>query len=512
MCSWNHRAGATLLTLLLLFPLRTIATADEVAAFSLKDAVQHALKNNLSLKVNAYQPAVAQTDILLARSQFDPILFANHTWSAFSEPLGNEFFSVADRRRRNYGIGIQHQLPVGWTYSVEYRNDYDRFALDRNQRLATSENNVFLRLVVPFMRGAGADVNRAGIDIATLAHQSSLEAFEQSALDLVLEVEQAYWALVQAQLVMDVRKRALDNSQQFLQLLEKEIEYGKSAPYEAYEAQQNVSSRERDLEQSAQAVELAEQELSRLLGIDPVTIDIVPTQMPSLDVPKDLPDLESAVAGAIERRPLIGQVDLSLEVLKHQLVVAENALLPALNAVGEHRVGDSVTGRYAWSVGLELELPLGNREARARRNRIEVTYNQTLATRKDLEQRVRLEVAQALRTFDIAVRRVEAAEEASVMAQKRVQAELTRFQVGFTPSHRVIFAQQQQIVTDEEGAVSRINLELARSSYRRALGTALQEFEMRPVPQGFDEGLPDPRVYPEIEVKDANVGDDPPTD
>ena len=98
------------------------------------------------------------------------------------------------------------------------------------------------------------------------------------------------------------------------------------------------------------------------------------------------------------------------------------------------------------------------------------------------------------------------------MAQKRVQAELTRFQVGFTPSHRVIFAQQQQIVTDEEGAVSRINLELARSSYRRALGTALQEFEMRPVPQGFDEGLPDPRVYPEIEVKDANVGDDPPTD
>lgn len=500
------------MTLCLLLPLGATATADEVAAFSLKDAVQHALRNNLSLKVNAYQPAVAQTDILLARSQFDPILFANHTLSAFSEPLGNEFFSVADRRRRNLGIGIQHQLPVGWTYSVEYRNAYDRFALDRNQRLATSENNVFLRLVIPFLRGAGADVNRAGIDIATLAYQSSLEAFEQSALDLVLEVEQAYWALVQAQLVLDVRKRALENSQQFLDLLEKEIEYGKSAPYEAYEAQQNVSSRERELEQSAQEVELAEQELSRLLGIDPVTVDIVPTQMPSLDVPEDLSNLESAVAGAIERRPLIGQVDLSLDVLKHQLVVAENALLPALNAVGEHRVGDSVTGRYAWSVGLELELPLGNREARARRNRIQVTYNQTLATRKDLEQRVRLEVAQALRTFDIAVRRVKAAEEASVMAEKRVQAELTRFQVGFAPSHRVIFAQQQQIVTDEDGAVSRVNLELARSAYRRALGTALQEFDMRPVPQGFDEELPDPRVDEEVPLKDASAEDGPSKD
>jgi outer membrane protein len=483
---------------------------EEDAPFSLKEAVQHALKNNLSLKVGAFDPAIAQTDILSARSVFDPVLFADHTWSAFAEPLGNDFLGQTSRRQRRSGVGLRHQLPVGWRYAVEYRNDYDKFALDRNLKLATSENNVFLSVVVPFLRGAGSHINRAGIDIAELAYQSSLKAFEQSALDLVLEVEVAYWALVQARLVLDVRKRALQNSREFLGLLEKEIEYGKAAPYEAYEAQQNVSSRERDLEQGAQQVELTEQTLSRLLGIDPVTVNIIPTQMPSQDVPQNLPDLDEVVVEAIARRPLIEQVKLSLQVLNRQVEVAENDLLPSFNAVGEHRLGDSNASPYAWSVGLELELPLGNREARARRNRLQVAYNQTLTSKKDLEQRVRLEVAQALRTFDIATRRVKAAREASVMAEKRVEAELTRFRVGFTPSHRVIFAQQQQIVTDEDGAVSLVNLELARSAFRRAVGTALTEFQMRPVPQGFAEDKPDPRIYPEIEFKDASEEADPP--
>jgi len=490
----------------------SLAQEGEAVEVTLQATVQQALKNNLSLKVGAYQPAVAQTDILSARSQFDPILFADHTWSATPEPLGTGFLDIATRRQKKAGVGFRHQLPVGWSYTVEYRNDYDKYALDRNQKLATSENNVFLSLVVPFLRGAGSHVNRAGIDIANLAYQSSLEAFEQSALDLAFEVEQAYWALVQAKLVLEIRKRAVENSKEFLELLKQEIEYGKAAPYQAFEAQQNVSGRERDLEEGAQEVVLAEQALSRLMGIDPGTSRIIPTQMPTEELPQELPDLETAVVEAVEARPVVEQVDLSLEVLKHQLVVAENDLLPSFNAIGEHRAGDLDVSPYSWSVGLEFEIPLGNREARARRDRLKVSMSQTMAARKDLEQRVRLEVAQALGTFEIAIRRVNAAREASVMAAKRVEAELTRFRVGFTPSHLVIFSQQQQIVTDEDEAVSLVNLELARSAYRRAMGTALDDFGMHPVPEGFAEDKPDPRVYPVIRVKGANEEADPSKD
>jgi outer membrane protein TolC len=483
-----------------------MATGQELE-LTLEQAVRLSVSENLSLKTVAYDPALAETAILKERGIFDPEIYGEYSWAGFAEPLPNQLSGLRDHRTGTSAAGIRHRIPLGWAYSIEYRQNYDSLFLDRQDRLFTQENNLYATLVIPLLRGAGSNITRAGIDIAKLNHEASLKAFEQAALDLVLEVERAYWELVQARLVEDVRRRALANSQQFLTLLNTEITEGAAAPFEAFEAEQNVNNQRRDLEQGVQDVILAEQRLSRLLGVDSGTRRIIPTQLPNQGAALQLTDVEATCQQALLDRPLIRQADLALEVIARELQVAENQLLPRLNAVGEHRIGDSDVGPYAWQVGLELSIPLGNREARARHDFVLTSQNQALVKLDDLRQRVRFEVTSALSFLEVSQRRTQAAEEASSMAQKRVDAELTRFEVGFTPSHRVIFAQQQQIVSDEESAVSQVSLELAKSTLRWAQGSATKDFSLQIVPYGFSEDRPNPLLR-----KGASAADVPAKD
>jgi outer membrane protein TolC len=521
ICSWRAKLSPFLQVLLLCLGLSAPGRAEELS-LSLEDTVKLSLSSNLVLRTAAFEPALAKTEIMGESGIFDPEFFAEYRWAGFAQALPAQLDSFLHRRANNGGAGIRHRLPTGWTYSIEYRNSLERSSFDIFG--IDDQRDLFATLVVPLLRGAGVDVTRAGIDIAMLSHKASVQAFEQTSLDLVLEVERAYWSLVQARLVESVRRRAVEGSRQFLQLLSAEIKEGEAAPYEAFEAEQNVYNQQRDLEQGLQDVALAQNALSRLLGIDPGTMTIVPTQ-PAAVLAEAGIELEPAFLKALDRRPLLRQADLALQVIDKQLLLAKNQILPRLDAVGEHRLGDSRADPYAWQVGLQLSVILGNREARARYDFVRLSQEQAQVRLQDLRQRVRLEVAQAVSALQISTLRAQSAEAASDMGQKRVDAELARFRAGFTPSHRVIFAQQQQLVSDEEAAVALISLELARSELRWATGSAIADFGLQLVPAAGGsvdeeppESLPDQndliptQKRPVKELRDANERDVPPKD
>lgn len=413
-------------------------------------AVQHALRSNSSLAVELYEPALRQADVIRERGQFDP---------TFTAGLGTQ--SYGDSSGSSYSVGLEHRLGFGATYGLKHSRGTDA--------LGQGSSQTSLNLRVPLLKGAGAEVNRAGVNTAKGKLKVAELKVKVSALDLAAEVESSFWSLVLAHRVEAVRSRAVEQAKTFLGMLQTEIEAGAAAPYELYEAQQNLASRQAGVTAAQGDIVVARQRLLRLMGISDSEVLVAE------DVPlEELLPVSDYQELAMLNRPILKVVEREREILRLQERVANNQALPRLDVVASHRLASTGLSTYGWQAGLQLTIPIGNHEGRGKVNRARTAGAQAEARWEDLRQRVLLETSQAHARVEASARQTEASRQASELAKQRVQAESERFAAGFAPAHRVIIAQQQQLTVDEELLAAGIRQQIAMVALRRAAGTILE--------------------------------------
>lgn len=449
-----RRPSPALILVMMLVLCIPYAANAETLTLTPEAAVEIALKNNSSIAVERFEPALRRADIQREKGAFDPV---------FAAGVGRQSLGLASGT--TYSVGLEHRLGFGATYGIEHTRGTDF--------LGQGASQTSLNLRVPLLRGSGAEVNRAGVNTAIgLLEVSELE-LGVTALDLAFEVEASYWALVLAHRVADVRVRAVEQAEAFLKLLETEIELGAAAPYELYEAEQNLASRQADVRAAEGDVVVARQRLLRLMGRQKTEV-IVSADIPAIP----LLEQEEYEEEALSRRPLLKAAEKDRELLVLQEKVARNQALPQLDLVASHNISGSGLNPYSWQAGVQLSLPIGNHEGKGRVNRAKAAQEQALANIEDLRQRVILEVAQAYATVQSTALQTEAARRAVVSSEERVEAESERFSAGFSAAHRVILAQQQQLTVNEEFVAAQIRGQIAFVSLKRASGTILQ------LPQG----------------------------
>jgi len=440
-----------MIRLLFILLLLGICRAEDLA-LTAEDTVRLALERNSSLAVANYQPALQEADVTAARGVFDPRLTAG-----------------VDGRSQGagYSARLEHRIAYGATYGIEYSTGTDF--------VGHSGSQTSLTLRVPLLRGAGAEVNRAGVNTALGEVDLARLELQVDRLDLMAEAETAYWSLVMARSVLRVRERAVEQADQFIEILKTEIEVGVSAPYEIHEAEQNLASRVSDVEEALGNVELAEQRLLRILGLVPGEWRVVPNDEAHPHLGGTLLSLQEYQERSLRNRPILKAGEKLKELGELRRKVAANRTLPQLDLVAGHALGATGLSQNSWRAGLQLTVPVGNLQGRGALRRAELEVEQAEARIEDLRQRVLLETAQALTSVKAADAQIEAAELASESAGKRVESELERFKAGFTAAHRVIFAQQQQLNTDEQAVAAQIRRRLALVALKRATGEGLEQ-------------------------------------
>ena len=440
---------ALLLVLMLVWCVPYAANAEPLA-LTPETAVQVALENNSSIAVERFEPALRRADVQRERGAFDPV---------FAAGVGRQSLGLASGT--TYSVALEHKLGFGATYGIEHTRGTDF--------LGQGASQTSLNLRVPLLRGSGAEVNRAGVNTALgLLEVSELE-LEVTALDLAFEVETSYWALVLAHRVAEVRIRAVEQAELFLEMLKTEIELGAAAPYELYEAEQNLASRQADVRAAEGEIALARQRLLRLMGVQDADL-VLSYELPTINLLAH----EDYKNQALTRRPLLRAAEKDREILALQEKVARNQALPQLDLVASHNISGGGLNPYSWQAGVQLALPIGNHEGRGRVERARAAQDQAAANIEDLRQRVLLEVAQAYATVESSALQTEAARRAVASSEERVEAESERFSAGFSAAHRVILAQQQQLTINEEFVASQIRGQIAFVSLRRAAGTILE--------------------------------------
>ncbi len=461
-------------------PSTELASDDMLLALPLSEVVSRAAMNNFDVTVAAYEPAIEATRDVEARARFDPT-FQQRVEGRYAErQVAGQLIDLASivsdlQRVYSSSTALTQNLPSGGQaslrYDITYLDSPTSFARGLTQLEETFESALTLRVTQPLLRDFGRDVNRARITIAGNDRQISILEFRSRLEQVLVDVESTYWQLYAARqevvIQRDLLQRTIDTAQRIAQrgVLD-------ATEFQIAQANRDVAQRRANLIRAeAQAINLSDQ-LKFLMNDPDLPVAgpvVIAPATPPVEVPLTF-DFEDAVQTALLLRPEIAQQLIRERSASTILRVSRNNLLPRLDAVVEAGFQgldedyiDAVENQFEFesitgAAGLQLEIPLGNRAARAIERRSRLQRLQAATQYAALQQQVTLEVKQT---------------QQNVSAAYAALAQLRRAVDGAAEAVRVIDAQQGQVPLSPQFSDLKLrtldDLARARSAEERGL-------------------------------------------
>ena len=476
---------------------------------SLEDCVARALKRNIGLSVQVLGPEISSEALNQAQDKFLPSLSlsvqtqdqnqASYSWLEAAE-------SVSDQTN-NVSFQASQAIPLGGSLTLSltaYKTTSNRTAQTINPRYGST---LRLNFSQPLLRNFGYNLSRREIVIAANNLSISEQQLRKSLMDLVYNVESAYWGLVYSIENLNVKRSALDLARDLLEKNKRSVEIGTMAPMDILSAQAEVASREADIIQAEVQVKNAEDQLKQILNIageeEQGIAAIIPTDSPNIS--EKTVKLEEALAVAVQNRPDLEQTRIGLKNQELSLSYARNQVLPDLNLTASvwspgvsgtrivyignpldgnidytipggisNSLKDTFNFKYKnYSVGLNFSLPLANVFSRANLAQAQLNMRQALLNLESQKEQVVLEIKNAVRAVEANYKRIAAYKVARELAEQKLAAEQEKLKVGQSTNFTVLSYQRDlaNARVNELNAVITYNISL--SNLDRALGLTL---------------------------------------
>jgi outer membrane protein TolC len=489
-------------------------TSGTVVELTLDNATQRALERNLDIAVERLNPQTFDFSLAAIDANYRPTLtsnFAMRSQTAFSrsQTAGGDVL-VTDTLTNNYGL-TQNMKWGGGSYAVAFNNNRqeqsDAFAT-RNPNLNA---NLSASFVQPLLRNFRIDGTRSQLKITQINQQISETTLRATISRTLVNVRNSYWDLVYAIAAAEVAERSLQLATRLVRDNEARVEVGTLAPLDVVQAQAEEATRRQTVAQTVAARRTAELTLKRLIvngTDDPLwSAEIEPIDRPTYsNTPIDVAD---AVRRALSMRTDLETSRKQLQANDVSLLSLTDQQLPALDLTASYGLagvggpqfvrqglGGTITeiipsgftdalglirARRAptWNLALSLSYPIGTSPAEANVARARLLQRQTIAQTRALELQIATEVTNAALQVEATRERLQAATVALELAEKRLDAEQSRFDVGLSTNFFVVSAQRD--LRDAQNAELRAILD-----YRRAQ----VDFErVQEIPSGGGGGI-----------------------
>jgi outer membrane protein len=445
--------------------------------------------------------------------QYDPTISGQLNWQHQNTPEYSTVITGGSNwlttNAVNGNIAYSQSFSPGTQVSVSFNNS--RFDSNATRYIydPTYSSSLGVTVTQPLLRGFGLALNRRYIRIAKNGQRIARLVFHQQAIDTVAGIARLYTDLVSLNEDVSVKQEALRLAQRLYEDNKNKVDQGSLAPIEVTRAQAQVAASQQALISSQGLVR--QQELIVMTAItrkglaNPALRDahIVATDSVTVPGQEYAEATEELITEALKNRPELNQAGIQIENSQISLKGSLNALRPELDLVGVAQNGGfsgtlnptaapfgpgtlADAGAYGatlgqivhasnptYGIGLQLTLPLRNRIAQADAVRDELQVRQAQVRRQQLEDQVRLEVADAQVALQQARASYEAAVQTRVLQEQSVKIEQQKFDVGLSTNYLVIeyqsyLAQAQSTEVAAKGAYAK-----AKIALERALGTIL---------------------------------------
>jgi outer membrane protein TolC len=458
------------------------AHAQATKTIGLDEAVQLALERNLDLKVERLAPQLFDYSIAGLRAQYDPVLTSQVARQSTVTPSTSTIAGAAAASGITSGVTT---FNAGLTQNLRWGGGGLTVLLNNNRQTTTSQVTLFnpaynsnysVQYTQPLLRGFSTDATRTELRVTTLDRQRSQLDLEGAIANTISDVRNAYWDLVYATESIDVAQQSLALAQTLVADNQARVQVGTLAPLDLVQAQSQAATQRQALVQAQATRDRAEIVLKELIVSGAADANWGPTLVPA-DRPTFTPesiDIPSLVQKALGTRTDLASARVSLDASEATLAFLKNRLLPQIDLVGRYglvglggtqyqRSGTGITGDIvntvpggfgdalgsiagfdypAWSVAVNMSVPLGRREARATQARGRIQLEQARTQVTQLELRIASDLTTAAKTAQSAAQAVDAAQAAHTLAQQSLDAEQQKFRVGLSTNFNVIQAQR----------------------------------------------------------------------
>ncbi|NRA57369.1 MAG: TolC family protein [Phycisphaerales bacterium] len=491
------------------FGVDLLGNSQATRPIDLQTVIRAAVEHNYALQFARLDPVVAEAGVVRAEAAFDWVLFADATYTnSETEQISTSAFTPArdEREVTDASLGLRRLTPLGGTLSIEQQFSYSDIGTEEVGGIDFTPNPAWqstltVRAQQPLLRGFGTDVAREGLLLARNDERDSLANLKASAINTVLETETAYWELYRARQNLKIVQRLLDRGVETQRQIRIRQEVD-ADPAEVADADARVQERRQTVIQQQTTVRDQNDRLKVAMS-DPR----YPVAGELLLLPADAPvdqaieyGLFDAYQSALRRRPEIFQALLSLDNTAIRRRVAENGLLPQLDLTAQLSVNDldedfddvwSDTygfSRQSWLLGLEFELPIGNRAAEATRNERRVQQYQATIAYQNTVQGVIAEVRTSLRRAREAYERIGQAASNRLAAANRLRVlDIQRETIAVNTPERLNleFQAQERLAAAEQAEVGAlVDYMIGIANLHAAMGTALERNGIRFVVPG----------------------------
>jgi outer membrane protein len=466
------------LLVLLLFAFGPVVIAQETEThpsgdvLTLQEAVDLALKNNLDIKTEEYNPEISDTFVVNEAARFEPLFSGNLSNENADIPTGSRLSGEGTLQNENlaYTVRWDHLTTYSTSYNVVFNNS--RFTSNQlfssfNPRF---DSSLFANVRQPLMRNFGKEITLTPINIAKTNRLASDSRLNQRVLDVELQVTQAYLDYAFAQAELEVFKQSLVFAQDLFENNKKQVEVGTMAPLEVVVAQAEVATKEQAIIAGEVAIKNREDILRTL-----VYGDKIQDWNYAISIPLERPEFvdisiteEQAIEIALKDNPDIKALEMDLKSNNLTTKLARNRLKPLLDLTGSvgytgiggdqllfggdisnpipigtvpGNNGDALANLWenpTWNVGVIIELPIGNKNAEADYVRADLTEKQTNTILENTRQQLIMNVRTALRNIRASLKLIESSRVTVELQEKKLDAERKKLNVGLSTNNVVL--------------------------------------------------------------------------
>jgi outer membrane protein TolC len=434
------------------------ADAPENRPISLEECLQLALRHNLSLQITRLSPELSRYALEAAYAAYDPTFRASVTHSASTQPRSIDseglVYPSSESESDSFTLGLGGQAGSGLTYSLG-GGVTDTHGLYEKTQVENANGNFGFTLTQPLLKNFWIDGARYSIAVSRKDLRVSELTLQQQIMQVVTDVEVAYYGLIAAVEFVNVQEEALREAEQQLRENRKRVEVGVMAPLEEKDAESQVAASRANLIEARRNLETSQNRLKALITdryADFKNVLLKPTERLSA-APQPFDRLMSWTR-ALTYRPDMLRAKVELEKRNIRLRYDYNQLFPQLDVTGGYRLGGSgvefarafdrisEASSPSYSFGAILSMPLSNRQARSAYRSSKVDREQSLLQLKKLEQDIMVQIDDAIAEARSSLEQVQARRQAALYADEAYKAEQKRLENGKSTSFQVLVLQR----------------------------------------------------------------------
>jgi len=479
---------------------------------SVGDVVDRAFHNNLDLTIERYNQLLARQRVVGSLGFYDPLVSLTSNVGTAINPLtapaGDARIPSETINTSGFSPSVRQNLIGGGTVTAGLTNSQSL-----TSSVAPAVNPAFASgfttsVTQPLLRGLFAtsidrqlDSGRLDVNIADAQYRQKVTFVLQQALT-------QYWELVFAIESYETRRQSKALALVQYESTKVRVQTGLLTPTAVTASRAEIASRERDMLLARVQIINAENALKQLLSEDPSApvwnMALIPTDRPEPQVAFSV--IDEAVAAALAHRPEIeqlrfqtaqNQIDRKFFFWEKRPTVNLTGSFTALGKsgtvfqrVGGERLQDIANPAFGgyhtswrqvfgfdfptWSLGLTMQVPLGNRAADAQLAQAKIVAERLRTQMTRTQQSVIVEVRGSLEVIAMQKQSLDAAHLTTQLSEEQLEAQNARYEAGFSSDFELLRYQRDYVDAKVRELRALIDLQLAVLSLERATDTLVE--------------------------------------